>query len=69
MRSNWPHEKPKRSYEIAKATRELAEIAVEEYEDVIYPRDLATVEGEIKLAESDLKRCRGSPRLGQADVR
>ena len=43
-------------YEIAKSTRELAEIAVEEYEEVIYPRDLATVEGEIKLAESDLTR-------------
>src|SRR5262249_12608377 len=43
-------------YEIAKQTRDLAEIALEEYEEVIYPRDLATVEGEIKLAESDLSR-------------
>lgn len=42
--------------EIARLTRELAEIAVEEYEEVNYPRDLATVEGEIKLAESDLTR-------------
>ncbi len=41
---------------IAKATRELAEIALAEYEDVNYPRDLDTVQGEIKLAESDLKR-------------
>jgi RNA polymerase sigma factor (sigma-70 family) len=45
-------------YEIAKQTRELAEIALEEYEQIIYPQDLATVEGEIKLAESDLSRSR-----------
>ena len=61
--------KAKASYEIAKATRELAEIAVEEYEEVTYPRDLATVEGEIKLAESDLRRSEDRARLGQADVR
>ena len=48
--------KAKALYEIAKATRELAEIAAEEYEEVNYPKDLATVEGEIKLAESDLTR-------------
>jgi RNA polymerase sigma factor (sigma-70 family) len=41
-------------YQIARLTRELDELAVEEYEEVIYPRDLATVRGEIKLAESDL---------------
>ena len=34
----------------------LAEIAVEEYAWSSYPRDLAAVEGEIKLAESDLSR-------------
>jgi hypothetical protein len=43
-------------YEIAKLTRELAEIALEEYEEVIFPQDLATVEGELKLALSDLSR-------------
>lgn len=43
-------------YEIARLRRELAEIAVEEYPEVIYRRDLKTVEGEIKLAESDLAR-------------
>ena len=48
--------KAKAFYQIAKLTRELAEIAVEEYEEVTYPRDLATVEGEIKLAETDLIR-------------
>ena len=48
--------KAKASYEIARLTRELAELAVEEYEKVTYPWDLATVGGEIKLAESDLAR-------------
>jgi HlyD family secretion protein len=48
--------KAKAIYEIARSNRELAEIAIEEYEEVIYPKDLATVEGEIKLAESDLSR-------------
>ena len=43
-------------YEIAKLTRELAEIALDEYDAVIYPRNLVVVEGEIKLAEVDLKR-------------
>ena len=37
-------------YEMARSTRELAEIAVEEYQDITYPRDLATVEDEIKWA-------------------
>jgi hypothetical protein len=44
------------SYEITRLNRELAEIAVEEYEVVTYPRDLAAVQGEISLAESDLAR-------------
>ena len=48
--------KAKATSEIANLTRELAEIAVEEYEEVNYPRDLASVEAEIKLVESDLKR-------------
>jgi HlyD family secretion protein len=48
--------KAKATYELAKATRELAEIAVEQYEAVDYPRDLVIVEGEVKLAESDLTR-------------
>ena len=34
----------------------MAEIAVIEYEEGIFKQDLATVEGEIKLAESDLSR-------------
>ena len=46
--------KAKALYEIARLTRELAELAVEEYEEVIYPGDLAIVGGEIELAESDL---------------
>ncbi len=44
------------AYEIARANRKLAEIAVEEYKDLIYPRDLELVDGEVKLAESDLRR-------------
>jgi hypothetical protein len=44
------------SYEIARLTRELAELAVTEYEEVGYPQDLTVVEGEIKLAESDVSR-------------
>jgi HlyD family secretion protein len=48
--------KAKAVYEIARSTRELAEIAAEEYEEVKYPLDLAAVGGEIKLAEIDLKR-------------
>ncbi len=48
--------KAKALYEIAKCMVPLTEIAVEEYRDVIYPRDLATVEGEIKLAESEYSR-------------
>ena len=44
------------NYENAKLTREVAEIAVTEYVEGIYKQELATVEGEIKLAESDLSR-------------
>jgi HlyD family secretion protein len=44
------------NHENAKLTREVAEIAVVEYEEGIYKQDLSTVEGEIKLAESDLSR-------------
>nr|WP_303652528.1 efflux RND transporter periplasmic adaptor subunit [Paludisphaera mucosa] len=44
------------SYQQAKLTREVAEIAVKEYEEGIYAQDKATINGEIKLAESDLAR-------------
>jgi RND family efflux transporter MFP subunit len=44
------------NFQNAKLTREVAEIAVIEYEEGIYKQDFATVEGEIKLAESDLAR-------------
>ncbi len=40
----------------AQLTREVAEIAVIEYVDGVYKQDHDTVEGEIKLAESDLSR-------------
>jgi RND family efflux transporter MFP subunit len=44
------------SFQNAKLTREVAEIAVKEYEEGIFIQDRATCEGEIKLAESDLAR-------------
>jgi RNA polymerase sigma factor (sigma-70 family) len=43
-------------YEIARLTRELAALAAEEYEEVSYPRDLATAGAEIKFAKGDLVR-------------
>ena len=44
------------SFQNARLTREVAEIAVKEYEEGIYLQDKATIQGEIKLAESDLAR-------------
>ena len=44
------------AYQNAKLTREVAEIGVIEYLEGIYKQDHATAEGEIKLAEADLKR-------------
>ena len=44
------------AYQNAKLSREICEIAVKEYEEGIYPQDLATAEGAIRLAESDGKR-------------
>ena len=45
-------------YEIAKLTRELTEIAQQEYIEYIFPQDLASIVGEIRLAESDLARAK-----------
>jgi len=44
------------NFQNARLTREVAEIAVVEYKEGIFVQDYATVEGEIKLAESDLLR-------------
>jgi HlyD family secretion protein len=44
------------SYQNARLTREVAQIAVKEYKEGIYLQDKATIQGEMKLAESDLKR-------------
>jgi HlyD family secretion protein len=44
------------NYKNAVLTREVAEIAVTEYVEGIFKQDMATVEGEIKLAESELSR-------------
>ena len=43
-------------YMQAKLEREVAEIAILEYEQGIYVQDEATARGEIKLAETELKR-------------
>ena len=44
------------SYLNAKLTRQVAEIAVNEYREGIYKQEMQTALGEIALAESDLKR-------------
>jgi hypothetical protein len=44
------------NYRNAKLAREIAEIALTEYTEGIFVQDLATVEGEIRLAESGVKR-------------
>jgi HlyD family secretion protein len=49
-------ESAKANFANATLTREVAQIAVTEYVEGIYKQDLATVEGEIKLAESELSR-------------
>jgi len=43
------------AYLNAKLTREVSEIAVMEYEEGIYLQDLARAQGEVRLAESDIK--------------
>jgi hypothetical protein len=48
--------KAEAEYQDGKVQREIAEIAIREYAEGIYVQDLATIEGEIKLAESDLVR-------------
>ena len=48
--------KAEANYQNARLTREIAEFAVLEYAEGIFNQDLATVEGEIKLAESNLQR-------------
>lgn len=44
------------SYQNAKLTREVAEIAVNEYKEGIFVQELQTAKGEIALAEADKKR-------------
>jgi hypothetical protein len=45
-------------YEDAKLSRELAELAISEYQEGIFVQDRAAAEGEVKLAQSDLERAR-----------
>jgi RNA polymerase sigma factor (sigma-70 family) len=42
--------------DIAKANRELAEVALQEYEEITYPRDMNSSDAEIMRAESERKR-------------
>ena len=44
------------NYENFKLTREVAEIAIVEYEEGIFKQDQSTLEGEVKLAESEVAR-------------
>lgn len=44
------------NYRQARLTREVAEIAIVEYEEGIFMQDLATINGEIALARSDRQR-------------
>jgi hypothetical protein len=43
-------------YENAKLTREVAELAVVDYAEGIFPQEVATMEGELRLAQSDFER-------------
>ena len=44
------------AYNNARLTREVAEIAVVEYEQGIYPQDMQTIQGEVKRAELGFKK-------------
>ena len=48
------------NFENAKLTREVAEIAILEYEEGIFKQDLSTAEGEILLARNNWERARDS---------
>ena len=48
--------KAEAGYHKARLDRELAEITLLEYQEGVLAQDLATVEGEVALAESDLRR-------------
>ena len=51
-----PEQQAQASYQQAKLTREVAELAVKEYEQGIYLQDLATIQGQVALAMSDQER-------------
>jgi hypothetical protein len=48
--------KARAAYQIARLNRELAELAIEEYEELGFPRELAMVEAEVSIAKSDAAR-------------
>jgi hypothetical protein len=61
VRARWRNQqivarKAEAEYHNARLTREIAEIGVEQYIECIFPQELASVDAEIKRAESDLKR-------------
>jgi len=53
-------ESAKANFANAELTREVAEIAVVEYEQGIFFQDMAVAQGELRLARSDLERARDS---------
>jgi hypothetical protein len=53
-------------YENAKLTREIAEIAILEFEHGIFKQDQATLKGELVLAQSDVDRAEGLVAVGRA---
>jgi hypothetical protein len=52
----------------AKLSREVAEIAVKEYTEGIYPQDLIAAEGDLRLAKSDLDRARDMVGLANSEI-
>jgi hypothetical protein len=52
----WATRKAKAAYDIAKARRELAEIAVSEYVEVGFLQELAAVEADLRRAQAALKK-------------
>ncbi len=51
-------QRSKEADENAKLKREVAEIALKEYEEGVYPSDKATIQGEIRLAETSLEKAK-----------
>ena len=61
-------ESAKANYQNAKLTRQVAEIAITEYTEGIFKQDLATLDGGIRLARSDLQRGQDVLEFGKAQL-